>query len=416
MKIAYFINQYPQVSLSFIRREINALERLGTEIFRVSLRGWDVPLADQQDLAERSKTRYVLKDGSLPLIAALLKVAVTRPLKFLTALKYAIKFSFRADRPLPIHLIYLAEACRMLPWMAQEDVEHIHAHFGTNSAEVVVLLHLLGGPSYSFTVHGPEEFDKTTFLYLKEKTRFAAFVVAISSYTRSQLYRWADYHDWHKVYVVHCGLESSFYNIAPQPIPETPRLVCVGRICEQKGQLLLVNAAHALAKKGLNFEIVLAGDGPMRAEVESLIVKYGLQSHIKITGWISSEQVREQLLASRALVLPSFAEGLPVVIMESLALKRPVLTTYVAGIPELVRHGEAGWLFPAGDVEALAAVLEEFLETPLAQLQQMGEVGHKRVLERHAIDNEAAKLNLLFQKAIRVDEAAPVLTSNRQTA
>jgi glycosyltransferase involved in cell wall biosynthesis len=193
-------------------------------------------------------------------------------------------------------------------------------------------------------------------------------------------------------------------------------VVCVGRICEQKGQLLLVNAAHTLAKKGLKFEIVLAGDGPMRAEVESLIIKYGLQSHIKITGWISSEQVREQLLSSRALVLPSFAEGLPVVIMESLALKRPVLTTYVAGIPELVRHGEAGWLFPAGDVEALTNVLEEFLATPLLQLQQMGEIGHQRVLERHAIDSEAAKLNLLFQKAIQVKEVSELPTTSRQTA
>ena len=416
LKIAYFVNQYPQVSLSFIRREILALERLGTEIFRVSLRGWDVPLADQQDLSERSKTLYVLKDGSLPLIIALLKTAVTRPLNFLKALKYAVKFSFRADRPLPIHLIYLAEACRMLPWMKDEGVAHIHAHFGTNSAEVVMLLHLLGGPSYSFTVHGPEEFDKTTFLYLKEKTQLASFVVAISSYTRSQLYRWADYHDWHKIYVVHCGLEPSFYNVAPQPIPEAPRVVCVGRICEQKGQLLLVNAAHQLAKKGLKFEIVLAGDGPMRTEVESLIVKYNLQSHVKITGWISSEQVREQLLASRALVLPSFAEGLPVVIMESLALKRPVLTTYVAGIPELVRHGEAGWLFPAGDVEALTSVLEEFFATPLAQLQQMGETGHMRVLERHSIDSEATKLNLLFTKAIQMNEVPQVQAIARQIA
>lgn len=404
------------MSLSFIRREINALEKLGTEIFRVSLRGWDVPLADQQDLAERGKTRYVLKDGALPLVFAVLKTALTRPGKFLHALKYAVKFSFRADRPLPIHLIYLAEACRMLPWMAEENVEHIHAHFGTNSAEVVMLLHLLGGPSYSFTVHGPEEFDKTTFLYLKEKTRFAAFVVAISSYTRSQLYRWADYHDWHKVHVVHCGLESSFYNGASEPIPETPRVVCVGRICEQKGQLLLVNAAHQLAKKGLKFEIVLAGDGPMRAEVESLIAKYGLQFHISITGWISSGQVREQLLASRALVLPSFAEGLPVVIMESLAVKRPVLTTYVAGIPELVRHGEAGWLFPAGDVEALANTLEEFFATPLEKLQQMGETGHRLVLARHSIDGEAAKLNSLFSKAIQVNEVSQLQPNARQAA
>jgi colanic acid/amylovoran biosynthesis glycosyltransferase len=411
LKIAYFVNQYPAVSLSFIRREILALERQGAEILRVALRGWDLDLADEQDKIERSKTCYVLNKGPLPLVMALLQTAVTRPLKFLTALKYVLKFSFRADRPLPVHLIYLAEACRILPWLEKSEIQHIHAHFGTNSAEVVMLTYLLGGPSYSFTVHGPEEFDKTTFLYLKEKIHHASFVAAISSYTRSQLYRWADYHDWHKIHVIHCGLESSFHAVEPQPVPETPKIVCVGRLCEQKGQLLLLNAVSQLAKRGQAFELVLAGDGEMRGEIERLIAKNNLKAQVKITGWISSEQVREHILTSRALVLPSFAEGLPVVIMEALALKRPVLTTYVAGIPELVRHGESGWLFPAGDVEELTSALQELLNAPLDQLDRMGEAGYQRVIERHSIDKEAAKLKQLFEKTVRpeaVTDAEPV--------
>lgn len=416
MKIAYFVNQYPAVSLSFIRREILALERQGLDVLRIALRGWDLALADEQDMIERSKTSYVLNKGPLPLVSALFQVAFTRPLKFLRALKYVIKFSFRADRPLPVHLIYLAEACRILPWLEKSEIQHIHAHFGTNSAEVVMLTHLLGGPSYSFTVHGPEEFDKTTFIYLKDKIHHAAFVAAISSYTRSQLYRWADYHDWHKIQVVHCGLEASFHTVAPQAVPATPKMVCVGRLCEQKGQLLLVNAVSRLAKKGLPFELVLAGDGEMRGEIEHLIAKNNLQSQVTITGWISSEQVREHILTSRALVLPSFAEGLPVVIMEALALKRPVLTTYVAGIPELVRHQESGWLFPAGDVDELTAALEELLTAPLEQLQQMGENGYQRVIERHSIDTEAAKLKQLFEKTLTPPVVAKTESAVRQTA
>lgn len=416
MKIAYFVNQYPAVSLSFIRREILALERQGAEVLRIALRGWDLDLADDQDLIERSRTIYVLNKGPLPLVSALFQTALTRPFKFLRALKYVVKFSFRADRPLPVHLIYLAEACRILPWLIKSEIQHIHAHFGTNSAEVVMLTHLLGGPSYSFTVHGPEEFDKTTFIYLKEKIHHAAFVAAISSYTRSQLYRWADYHDWHKIHVIHCGLETSFHTVAHQPIPTTPKIVCVGRLCEQKGQLLLINAVSQLAKKGLPFELVLAGDGEMREEIEHLITKYHLQSQVTITGWISSEQVREHLLTSRALVLPSFAEGLPVVIMEALALKRPVLTTYVAGIPELVRHGESGWLFPAGDVEELTSALEELLTAPLEQLQRMGEAGYQRVLERHSIDTEAAKLKQLFEKTLKPQAMANTESPVRQIA
>ena len=135
----------------------------------------------------------------------------------------------------------------------------------------------------------------------------------------------------------------------------------------------------------------------MRAEIEALIKRYGLQARVRITGWISSEQVRSEILAARALVLPSFAEGLPVVIMEAMALRRPVLTTYVAGIPELVCHGENGWLFPAGSVDALAVALADCLAQSAETLTRMGEAAYQRVLERHDIDTEAAKLAVLFE-------------------
>ena len=397
MRIAYFINQYPKVSHSFIRREILALERNGFEVQRIALRGWDDGLVDEVDLRERERTRYVLQDGLKGLVVPVLQALLNRPSRFFAALVLALRMGRRADRAWPYHLVYLAEACRLLPWLREFGATHVHAHFGTNSAEVVMLAQALGGPSYSFTVHGPEEFDKPQFIHLGEKVRRAAFVVAISSYGRSQLFRWVDHAHWPKVKVVHCGLERAFHDVPPVAIPAAPRLVCVGRLCEQKGQLLLMQAAGLLAEQGHEFEIVLAGDGEMRAEIETLIERYGLHGRVRITGWISSEQVRAEILAARALVLPSFAEGLPVVIMEAMALRRPVLTTYVAGIPELVHPGENGWLFPAGAVEELAAALADCLAQPPEVLQRMGEAAYGRVLERHAIDTEAAKLAELFR-------------------
>jgi colanic acid/amylovoran biosynthesis glycosyltransferase len=273
----------------------------------------------------------------------------------------------------------------------------VHAHFGTNSTEVVIRANASGGPAYSFTVHGPEEFDKPQFIHLGEKVRRSAFVAAISAYGRSQLYRWVDHAHWARVKVVHCGLERAFHDVPAVPVPAAPRLVCVGRLCEQKGQLLLLEAARRLAEQGVAFEMVLAGDGEMRPQIEALITRHGLQSQVRITGWISSEQVRTEILAARALVLPSFAEGLPVVIMEAMALRRPVLTTYVAGIPELVRQGENGWLFPAGAVDELTAALADCLAQPVEVLQRMGEAAYQRVLERHDIDTEATKLAHLFK-------------------
>jgi len=399
LKIAYLINQYPKVSHSFIRREILALEKQGFEVLRLAVRGWDADVVDAEDRREQALTTYLLKDGAGGLLRAVFDALKASPGRFFAALKLALRMGWRADRPWPVHLIYFAEACRALPALKGFGASHLHAHFGTNPAEVAMLIEALISLPYSFTVHGPEEFDKPQFIGTGEKLRRSAFVVAISSFGRSQLFRWVDHCHWPRVKVVHCGLEPAFHEVAPVPTPEKPRLVCVGRLCEQKGQLLLVEALGALAKKGVDFEMVLAGDGELRGEVETLIARHGLQGKVRITGWISSDQVREEILAARALVLPSFAEGLPVVIMEALALRRPVATTYVAGIPELVQPEENGWLFPAGSVEALTSALERVLSTPPEVLERMGEAGRARVLQRHDVDTEAAKLGNLFREA-----------------
>ena len=401
MRIAYLINQYPMVSLVFVRREILALERRGVEVTRISLRGWDNELVDEEDQLERERTRYVLRAGAPALVIAFTRMLLMRPVSLLRALALACKMGRRAERPLLVHLGYLTEACRIEPWLRAARIQHVHAHFGTNSAEVAMLVHALGGPPWSFTVHGPTEFNKARFIGLPEKIRRCAFVVAISSYGRSQLYRFVEHQHWPKVQVVHCGLEPDFRAASVSPPPAVKRLVCVGRLCEQKGQLLLIEAAQRLAAQGADFELVLVGDGEMRGDIEALVKHYKLQATVRITGRISSEQLQNEILAARALVLPSFAEGLPMVIMEAMALRRPIISTFVAGIPELVHPGKHGWLVPAGDVEALVGAMQDCLDTPAETLARMGEAAQKRVLARHNVDTQAAQLAELFQAAIK---------------
>jgi colanic acid/amylovoran biosynthesis glycosyltransferase len=397
MRIAYLINQYPTVSHSFIRREILALERQGHEVFRISIRGWDDPQHGSEDQLELTRTQYVLRGGAIPLIFAFLRILVTQPVRLMKAIGLVWQVSRHADRPLPIHIIYLLEACLILSWLRAEKTEHLHAHFGTNSAEVAMLVHELGGPRWSFTAHGPEEFDKAKLLALPEKIRRADFVVAVSSFGRSQLFRNVSHERWQKIQVVHCGIEPAFYAAALSRPGSENRLICVGRLCEQKGQLLLIDAARQLSERGTKFELVLAGDGEMRDEIEILVARYKLQKIVRITGWISSDQVRDEILAARALVLPSFAEGLPVVLMEAMSLGRPVISTFVAGIPELINPGEHGWLVPAGDAEALASAMQACLDAPLETITRMGEASRARVIERHDVDKEAAKLAGLFR-------------------
>jgi glycosyltransferase involved in cell wall biosynthesis len=398
MKIAYLVNHYPAISHSFIRREILALERLGYEILRISVRGWADVQRGAEDQLEQTRTRYVLRGGATPLLVAFLRILATNPVGLYRAIALTLRVGRGAERPLPVHLIYLFEACQVALWLRREKVQHLHAHFGTNSAEVAMLVGELGGPPWSFTAHGPEEFDKPKFIALPEKIRRARFVVAVSSFGRSQLYRNVSHVHWPKIEVVHCGLEPAFHEPGAEiTAGGDRRLVCVGRLCEQKGQLLLVEAARLLTERGMPFELVLAGDGEMRGEIETLIAKYGLAAVVRITGWISSDEVRNELLAARALVLPSFAEGLPVVLMEAMALRRPVITTFVAGIPELVEQGKHGWLVPAGDVEGLAEAMTECLGAAPEAITRMGENARQRVLQRHDADKEAAKLAALIE-------------------
>jgi colanic acid/amylovoran biosynthesis glycosyltransferase len=398
MKIAYLVNHYPAISHSFIRREILALERLGHEVVRISVRGWTDAPRGTEDQLEQARTRYVLRGGAVPLLVSFMRILATNPLGLCRAIALTLKVGLRAERPLPVHLVYLFEACQVAVWLRREKAQHLHVHFGTNSAEVAMLVGELGGPPWSFTAHGPEEFDKPKFIALPEKIRRARFVVAVSSFGRSQLFRNVPHVYWPKIKVVHCGLEPAFHETSGAPAAgDQRRLVCVGRLCEQKGQLLLIEAVRLLAERGTQFELVLAGDGEMRGEIEALVATYKLTGVVRITGWISSDEVRSEILASRALVLPSFAEGLPVVIMEAMALRRPVVTTFVAGIPELIKHGEHGWLVPAGDLEGLAAAMEECLATAPEAITRMGESARQRVLQRHDVDKEAAKLARLIE-------------------
>lgn len=400
MRLAYFVNQYPKVSHSFIRREILALEALGLTVLRYALRGWDdASLADPADLAERERTRFVLQDGMFRLLWEGVRWGLKHPRRLFDGLRAALAMAHGGDRTTAHHLVALLEAVRLVDWMAADAATHLHAHFGTNSAEVAHLVRALGGPPYSFTVHGSEEWDMPQQLKLREKVRDAAFVVGISSFTCAQLMRWSRPEDWPKLHQVHCGLDAAYFNGPPVPVPDNRRLLCIGRLCKEKAQLLLVDAVAELARRGVAMELVLAGDGEDRALIEARIARHGLAERVRITGWVGGDRIREELLACRALVLASFAEALPVVLMEAMALRRPVIATHVGGIAELVRDKLDGWLVPAGSVGSLADAIEHCLSSDVKALRAMGDRGHERATLRHRADDQAARLAVLFRQA-----------------
>lgn len=400
MNVAYLATQYPAVSHTFIRREILELERRGHRVLRLAIRRAEAPLVDPGDLSEASKTLHCLSQPKTRLLLTAAATLLRHPRRGLSALRLAWRMGRRSERGAGIHLVYLIEAASLVRAARRAGVHHLHVHFGTNSASVARLMRRLGGPRYSFTVHGPDEFDAPRGLDLAGKIADAAFVIGISDYTAAQLRRWARPADWPRIHVIRCGVDDSFLEMHPASVGDSRTFVCVGRLAPQKGHLTLIEAFARLIADGGNARLVLAGDGELRSAIESRLTETRIAERVEITGWISGDEVRRRLAAARALVLPSFAEGLPMVIMEAFALRRPVISTYVAGIPELVRPGENGWLVPAGNAAELTHAMRAALDAPAARLDEMGAAGAARVRERHNVRTEVDRLEALLRAAI----------------
>lgn len=358
-------------------------------------------LVDPGDIAEDLRTEHLLEAGKGRLIGFALGWMLRQPAPALRALRLALACGARGAAGGPgtggrlRHMIYLIEAAYLARRCHDLGIGHVHAHFGTNSTTVAMLAQALGGPRYSFTVHGPEEFDAPLALSLDLKIERAAFVVAISSFGRSQLCRWAAPAVWEKLQVVQCGIEPERFPL-PAALPAGgPHLVAIGRFSAQKGFALLIEAMALAAPALPGLHLTLVGDGELRDQITVLIAKHGLTARITLAGWQSEAGVRRMLDAAQALILPSFAEGLPVVLMEAMANGRPVIATAIAGVPELVTP-ETGWTVPAGDAAALADAIRALATTPPERLAAMGAAARARVFERHDVDTEAAKLAAHF--------------------
>ncbi|WP_159713242.1 glycosyltransferase family 4 protein [Sphingomonas sp. AX6] len=395
VRIAYLTNLYPAISHSFIRTEIEALERAGCEVSRFSVRR-STSLSDDSDHAEAARTDILLDIPKL--VSVLIRQIIAHPVRTTTTFRAAIRQTCRSGFSRANLLRaggYLAEAVTLADAMRRAGLRHVHAHFGTNSASVTRLAARLSGVSYSFTVHGPDEFDAPSDLDLGGKIADAAFTVAVSSFGRSQLMRWSDPAHWNRIAVVPCSVAPRFLAAEPRAA-DTRRLVCVARLSAQKGLPLLIEAVGKLHDLP-PFRIEIIGDGDQRPAIEARIADLGIGDRVRLLGWCSPERVLEEVATACAFVLPSFAEGLPVGIMEALALGRPVIATAIAGIPELV-DAQTGWLIPAGCVNALSDAIRAALDAPLEVLASMGAVGQIRVRDRHDPDASAAILADLFAR------------------
>lgn len=396
-KIAYFMNSYPMTSTTFIRREIAALERSGQPITRYAVRHWDGDLVDPDDIREQQKTHYLLTQNTVGLLLGFLAEVLTNTAGIIRALGPWFEILRNARGGVIRHFAYLLQAASLRRRAKTDGIDHIHVHFGTNATTVAMLSRIMGGPTYSFTVHGPDELADAPLLSFPLKIKNAAFVAAITNFCKSQLIRFSSIQYADKIKIIHCGL--ALEDFSKTPIPQNNTFVCVGRLCPQKGQAQLPAAVAALKGEFPDLKIILIGDGESREEVKAEMIRHNVQRSFDMLGWLGGARVRELITEGKVFLLPSYAEGLPVVIMEAFALGRPVISTYIAGIPELVDE-QCGWIIPAGSQEALVDALRQAMTASNQDLSAMADEGRARIEAGHDINLEAAKLKALFTKAV----------------
>ena len=395
--MACLVNVYPATSHSFIRREIAALERAGWRVHRFSHRPAP-PTVDPADEAERQRTEVLLQRPAR-LAAAVWHWLRERPIATLHALASSLAMARRSDGRVLAHLGYFVLACRLAQHLRCLGCGHVHAHFGTNPAAVAWLAHRIAGIRYSLTFHGPHEFATPDRLDLPRKIADACFVATVSGHgLRTMQERHPALAE--RFVQVPCGLEREWLESPRSPCPAQPRLVAVTRLEPQKDPLLLLDAARLLRDDGVQFTIVVVGDGSLATRMRMRRDALGLHDTIVLAGWGTQADVRRELQASRALVLSSHDEGLPVAIMEAFALGRPAIAPDVGGVRELVESGATGWLCAPGNAHALAEAMRECLLAAAHELDRLGAQARDRVT-RHDIDRSARLLAERFAGARR---------------
>lgn len=398
--IAYLTGEYPKVSHTFILREIAALRARGVEVHACTVRRAapkDVVGADQE--AEAERTFCILETAKRPnrLVGAHVEALMRAPGRWVAALALAWRTRPPGLRAALWQIFYFLEAAVLARHLRHKGVVHLHNHFGDSSGSLAMLASVMSGIPFSFTLHGPTIFFEPMKWRLDEKIARARFVVCISHFCRSQAMYFSDRADWGKLRIVHCGVTPAAYGRRPRA-DFGQRVLFVGRLDPVKGVPLLLEAFAAARAAHPGARLSLVGDGPARAALEAQAAALGLGTSAEFLGYRSQEEVAGILEGADMLVLPSFAEGVPVVLMEAMASRIPVIASAVAGVPELVADGVSGFVVPAGDVATLTARLETLLADP-GLCRRMGEAGRAKVVAEFDLEREAGWLAALFAGA-----------------
>ena len=401
MRIAYFTSVYPRATDTFIQREVVQLRASGHEVFTSALRQPEgINNVSELVVSERKNTSYLLPANPLRLIILNLKMLGTAPSRYLSTLKLAFTTRRPGIKGTLYQLFYFQEALLLAEHLQTNNIQHMHNHFGDSSGSVAMLASQLSGVGYSITFHGPHIFFEPTLWALRDKVKYSKFIVCISNYCKSQMMLFSDVEDLPKLQIVHCGIDLNSYtinNASENKVTDVIRLLYVGRLAVEKGVPVLLRSLIALKNEGYRFHLTLLGDGPERASLEADVKAHGLEEMVYFGGFSSQETVRNTLQESDVFVLPSFAEGVPVSLMEAMACGVPVIATNVGGVTELIEHGVSGLVVAPSDEIALKKAISSYIDTP--ELRANVRKSARKVVETDFnLQAEISKLQQLMTK------------------
>ena len=395
-KIAYIISQYPAINHTFMLREVRQMAALGWEVGRYSIRLPDRPAEklspEEQD--EFQHTRYVKQAGFGEIFRIHAAVFAGSPLRYLRVLWHILCQGHRNPRSIAQRAFYFAEAVILGRWLLDDGYRHLHSHYSPLVAMLVG--RIFPSITYSMTVHGPDEFQDVKGGLLAEKIGESLLSVAISYFAKSQMMMHSEAIHWHKIHPCYLGVAEQ--PPAPARASSGPvKFLCVGRLAPVKGQHILVEAARLLADQGQEFVITIAGGGPELGFLRRRAEELGLAGKVVLPGFVSQEELDRLYAETDVFVLPSFAEGLPGVLMEAMSGGVPCITTYVNGVPELVEHGVSGLLVTPADEKDLARAMHQLIADGTLR-RQLGENGRQRVLEKFNLRQNVETLSSLFRR------------------
>jgi colanic acid/amylovoran biosynthesis glycosyltransferase len=405
--LAYLVSQYPAVSHTFILREIQQLRQLGIDIRTASVKPPAPSPAGftEAEAAEGAATFYVKTRGPFWILCDHAACFVRGPRAYLTGLLLAFRLAGLDLKAVFYHLFYFGEAVTVGEWMRRHGLRHLHVHFANAASTVALLLQKTHGIPYSMTVHGPDEFYDAGFYHLREKIEGASFICCISQFCRSQLMKASSLDHWEKMEVCPLGVDPEAFQPGHATAASVFRILCVGRLTPAKGQAVLLAATARLVERGRPVHVGLVGDGPDRQALESAAARLNIASHVTFHGSINQNLLRGFLENTDVFVLPSFAEGVPVSLMEAMAMEIPCISTNVAGIPELIQSGEEGILVPPSDAGLLAVAIEKLLDDPELRVR-LARAGRRKVVQEYNLRTNTQRLAAIFEPRLHWQTAA----------